>query len=95
MTQRPRVFWSELTGRAYAVTRYHETPEGATVAEVKHDVTADVVHHLMALAWLRGWDDCDTARVGPVNGDPRSLRRSSNTPSLGKRPGHRAGALCR
>ena len=70
MTQRPRVFWSELTGRAYVVTRYYETPEGATVAEVKHDVTADVVHHLMALAWLRGWNDCDETPVGESRSNP-------------------------
>ncbi len=55
MTQPPRVMLSDLSGRAYVVTRYTEKPDGSLIAHAKTDVTDDVVHDLMARAWARGW----------------------------------------
>lgn len=59
---KPRVIVSDLTGRAYVVTRYTENPNGTLVAHTKYDVTDDVVRHLMALAWV--WNDCIAAPAG-------------------------------
>lgn len=64
-----RVLYSELTGRAYAVTRWH-TEGGRIVADTKHDVTDDVVRDLMAAAWARGWNECNEAGVGEAPANP-------------------------
>ncbi len=65
-----RVLYSDLTGRAYAVTRYTTTTAGAVVATVKHDVTDDVVANLMAAAWARGWNECNAADFGSAPPNP-------------------------
>ncbi len=65
-----RVLCSDLTGRAYAVTRYTSDAEGNLVAAVKQDVTADVVHDLMAAAWARGWSECNAAAEGATPTNP-------------------------
>ena len=46
-----RVLVSGLTGRAWAITDYTEDAGGEIAVKVKHDVTDDVVRHLMAVAW--------------------------------------------
>lgn len=74
MTARPRVYLSPLTGRAYVTTRYTEKPNGAVVAQVKHDVTDDVVRDLMARAWARGWNECNAASEGESPPNPYRLR---------------------
>jgi hypothetical protein len=66
----PRVLLSALTGRAYVTTRYRETKDGRVTAETKQDVTEDVVHHLMASAWARGWNDCNRAEPGSSPPNP-------------------------
>lgn len=65
---KPRVFLSPLTGRAYYSSDYREDG-GRVIAASKQDVTADVVEHLMATAWARGWNECNLAAEGdaPVN----------------------------
>ena len=65
-----RVFVSPLTGRAYATNDYTELPGGAITARTKHDVTADVVESAMALAWARGWNECNAADEGDEPPNP-------------------------
>ena len=59
-----RVFLSPMTGRAYFTNDYTERLDGTIVARVKHDVTSDVVADLMAMAWARGWNECNAAAEG-------------------------------
>lgn len=62
--QRIRVLRSDLTGHAYVVDRYLEWPDGnIEVRGPKIDVTEDVVRTLMAEAWARGWNDCNSAEA--------------------------------
>ena len=75
-TKPVRVLYSELTGRAYAVTQYRQDGERIT-AQTKHDVTADVVQNLMALAWARGWNECNAAAEGDA---PTNPYRDGDTP---------------
>ena len=70
MKQATRVMFSDLTGRAYAVTRYRTQPNGIIVAITKEDVTEDVVRDLMAAAWARGWNECNAAAEGASPGNP-------------------------
>lgn len=65
-----RILMSDLTGRAYAVTRYTEREDGSIVASTKHDVTDDVVLDLMAAAWARGWNECNAAAEGASPANP-------------------------
>jgi hypothetical protein len=46
-----RVPMSGLTGRAWAITDDTEDGGDEIAVKVKHDVTDDVVRHLMAVAW--------------------------------------------
>lgn len=70
MTTQPiRVLFSDLTGRAYAITRYDEA-DGRIIAHKKHDVTDDVVRDLMAAAWARGWNECNQAAEGSSPPNP-------------------------
>lgn len=67
----PRVLISDLTGRAYYVPRYRTARDGAiTSISEKTDVTTDVVHHLMAAAWLRGWNDHQQTAAGETMPNP-------------------------
>ena len=63
-----RVLMSDLTGRAYALTRYTQRSR-ELIASEKHDVTMDV-KHLLAEAWSRGWDDCVETKRGDTVANP-------------------------
>lgn len=65
-----RVFVSPLTGRAYATNDYADLDGGGVMAKTKHDVTDDVVRDLMALAWARGWNECNAAADGDKPANP-------------------------
>lgn len=39
MSQEPRLFHSNLTGRIYIATKYRAYPDGSVVAQEKFDVT--------------------------------------------------------
>lgn len=67
---RPRVYLSPLTGRAYYSSDYREVGHGHFVAASKQDVTDTVVHELMALAWARGWNECNAAAEGEAPANP-------------------------
>lgn len=69
---RPRVFLSPLTGRAYFTSNYREDSAhpGRFIATSKVDVTEDVVRDLMAQAWARGWNECNAATEGEAPPNP-------------------------
>jgi hypothetical protein len=58
-----RVVLSDLSGRAYAVTRWRPWGTDGFEAIEKHDVTDDVTF-LMQKAWNEGWDACAGAERG-------------------------------
>ena len=64
-----RVFYSDLTGHAYATSNYRQDGD-RFVAITKHDVTDDVVRDLMAAAWARGWNECNAASEGDAPANP-------------------------
>lgn len=71
MAEPMRVYLSDLTGKAYATTAYTDLGGGRMVTTgVKHDVTTDVVHDLMAAAWARGWNECNAAAEGDAPPNP-------------------------
>ncbi len=71
MSKKMRVFFSPLTGRAYATCEYEERANGTfEVTGEKFDVTDDVVEQLMARAWAEGWNDCNQADEGDAWPNP-------------------------
>lgn len=63
-----RVLMSDLTGRAYAVTRWSRKGDFVDAQE-KHDVTRDVTI-LLSEAWARGFDDAIAATKGDLVPNP-------------------------
>lgn len=78
---KPRVFLSPLTGRAYFSSDYGEDG-GRVIAASKADVTADVVESLMAMAWARGWNECNAADEDDA--PPNPYRPAIQTEGVGR-----------